>query len=129
MAATYNYGPISQKAVKLIAKYGKTVTLGAASQTPADANKPWRGPAAASDVTKTPKGVVASFEKSDIDGDAIKSTDAKLIVAAQDPALAGFDIKTVTYAIVDGSSIGAVYLKSAKPGDTELVYSFRLRQG
>lgn len=127
---SYNYGPLAAKAVALIAKYGKTVTLElASSSTPIDADKPWRGPDLDPLVSKTPKGLEASFEKNEIDGERVRTSDIKLLIGAQDPAIAGVDMERVLFATVDGVAYGATNLTIIKPGDTAMLYVIRLRQG
>lgn len=126
---SFNYGPLAAKAVKLIAKYGKTVTLQApASPDPADSARPWRGPAPGS-LDASPKGLVVSFDKDEIDGEHIRTSDLKLLLAAGDPALVGYDLDAVATCTVDGVSYGATNLKPVKPGDTALVNFMRLRNG
>lgn len=123
----FNYGPLAAKAAKLIAKYGKTVTLvAAASADPADSAAPWRGPAAGT-VTAQPQGIVVSFSKDEINGEHIRASDLKLLLAAGDAALAGFDLDAATTCTVDGVDYGATNLKPVKPGDTALVHFVRLR--
>lgn len=125
---SYGYGPLAAKAVTLIAKYGKTVTLErATSANPADANKPWRGPVQAAPLTRTPKGLVASWEKNEIDGEHIRATDIKLLVAGQDAQLVGVDIERFTIATVDTVAYGCTNVNPVKPGDTVLLYTLRLR--
>jgi hypothetical protein len=128
---SYNYGPLAAKAVAMIAKYGKLVTLEmASSASPADAAKPWRGPdLVAAPITRTPKALEVSFEKNEIDGERIRTSDIKLLIAGQDPALAGFDIERVTFCTLNGKAYGATNLSPLMPGDTMMLYTLRLRQG
>lgn len=126
---SYNYGPLASKAVFLIAKFGKQVTLEITPLTTSDAAKPWRGPGAAAVTTKTPIGLVSSFEKEELDGERIKSTDIKLLVAGQDAQMSGVDIDRVTRAQVGGVWYGATDVSQIEPGDTKMLYTLRLRQG
>jgi hypothetical protein len=75
-------------------------------------------------------GVVASFEKEEIDGSAIQSTDLKLIVAALDPALvaSGFDPALVVRATVASKVYGAKYVEPIEPGSEPIIYIYRLRK-
>lgn len=130
---TYSYAPLASKTVAIIAKYGKTVTLELGVLTAADAAKPWRGPGQpvppAEVPTKTPKGVVASFEKDEIDGERIKATDIKLLVAAGDAQMAGVDVDRVVRAQIGSTWYGATDVSQVEPGDTKMLYTLRLRQG
>lgn len=126
---SFNYGPLAAKAVKLVTKYGKTVQLTSpVSGDPADSDKPWRGPAPG-DTVASPHGLVVSFEKDEIDGEHIRTSDLKLLLPAGDPALSGVDLDRVASVNVDGVDYGATNLKPVKPGDTVLIYFMRLRNG
>jgi len=126
---SYNYAPLAAKAVALIAKYGKTVTLEFTPLTTADANKPWRGPGGAAVTTKTPKGLTSTFEKDELDGERIKVTDIKLLIAGQDAEMSGVDIDRATRCQVSGVWYGASDVSPIEPGDTKMLYTLRLRQG
>lgn len=127
---TYNYGPLASKAVALIAKYGKAVQLELdASPAPLDGAKPWRGPDLTTPTHVTPKGLVTSFTKNEINGDSIRVTDMKLLIAGQDATIAAISMDLVKFAQVDGVNYGADNLVPVRPGDTTLLYVLRLRQG
>jgi hypothetical protein len=123
------YTKLGNSSVKLIAKFGKTVDLFCQPLAAADANKPWRGPNLAGEVRVSPKGLVTSFTTKEINGERIKDTDVKLLVAPGDPTLvaAGFDIKTLAFGEVDGVRYGAIELDTVKPADLALLYTIRLR--
>lgn len=88
-------------------------------------------PVIAADVKGQPKGVLTSFDKEEIDGETIKATDLKLIVAAGDPALTveGFDPLDVVYAEKDSKRYGASLVQPVNPGGTPLIYTYKLRLG
>jgi hypothetical protein len=124
---SYNYAPLAAKAVAMLAKYGKTVQVQYdTSSAPADANKPWRGPVSAL-TTKNPKALTVSFDKHELDGERIKASDIKLLIAAQDTEMAGVDIDRVKFATVAGVTYGATDVSPLEPGDTRLLYTLRLR--
>ena len=126
---SYDYGPISAKALSLIAKYGKTVQLELiANGAPLDGARPWRGPSQATTV-KQPKAIQTAFDKDEIDGERIRTSDVKLVIAATDAALAGVDVDRVVRATVGGVSYGATNLTTVAPGDAAIVYVMRLRNG
>jgi hypothetical protein len=124
---SYSYAPLASKTVAIIAKYGKQVTLEITPLTAADSAKPWRGPGAAAVTTKTPMGVTSSFEKKEVDGERIKETDIKLLVAAGDAQMSGVSIDRVTRAQVGGVWYGASDVSQIEPGDTKMLYTLRLR--
>lgn len=41
----FNYAPIAAKAIELVTKFGRAVSLRRLNLTPPDPQKPWRGPA------------------------------------------------------------------------------------
>lgn len=128
---SYNYGPLAAKSVKLIAKYGAEVDLHFLAGDVLDPDKPWRGPDQTHNATRSIKGLVTTFERDEIDGELVKRTDVKLLVAAQDAGLAGLDIATATQASVikDGGAkvYGCSNLTPVAPGDTTIIYTLRLR--
>ncbi len=121
------YGPLANTAVSLIAKFGANVTLKLRSATPTSSSQPWRGNTTETEVA--PKGVVTTFDKKEIDGERILSTDLKLLVAAQDTTLTSFAPDLVVAAVIDSVRYGAEAYEKVKPGDTALIYTFRLRMG
>lgn len=124
------YTSLGNASVKLVAKYGSVWDLYVKpADNPLNAT-PWR-PEAAADIKSTPKGVLTSFDKEEIDGESIKASDLKLLVAAGDPALVvtGFDPLNVVYADKNGKRYGASLVQPVDPGDVPLIYTYRLRLG
>ncbi len=126
---TYNYAPLATKTVALIAKYGKEIVLEFTDPdaVPADANKPWRG----SDdlpITARPKCVQTTFDRNEIDGERIKATDIKVIIAAQDAQMEGVDVDRVLTGTLGDKAYGATNVSEIVPGDTSLLFTLRLRQ-
>lgn len=132
---SYNYGPLASKAVQLIAKYGSSVLLEFVfdSDVPADATRPWRGPNVGATQNYSPKGLVTTFDKNQINGDMIRSTDMQLLVAGQDPAVlqliaAGYSMDDVQFAQTSaGGRLACQNLSPIVPGDTVMLYTLRLR--
>lgn len=131
----YSYGPLAAKAVALIAKYGATVAMSFVGdlETPADASKPWRGQVQTGGQTYSPKGLVSTFEKDQISGDLIRTTDQALLVAGQDPEVLRLigdgraldDLQWVT--LSTGVRMPCKNLTPVQPGDTVMLYTLRLR--
>lgn len=124
------YDGLNATSVALIAKYGKSVTLFSEPTTPADPNKPWRGSSRDENnwTKKTVKGVEDEWEKEEVDGDRVRYTDLKVLVAAGDPALVGLDPEVVTGADMEGVRYAALRVGRVKPGDVNLVLTYRLRK-
>lgn len=131
----YSYGPLASKAVQLIAKFGANWPLFFAGflDTPADPDKPWRGPNQNSSVNYSPKGVVSTFEKDQIDGDLLRTTDQSLLVAGQDPEVLrliadGRDMDDVQFALSpQGVRMPCKNITPVQPGGTIMLYTLRLR--
>lgn len=133
---SYNYGPLASKAVALIAKYGANVPLFLLNDldTPADAARPWRGPAQADNLNYNPKGLITTWSDDRINGDLIRSTDQLLLIAGQDPAILqmisdGHAMEDVSYAITPAGRLSTMNISPVQPGDTLMLYTIRLRQG
>lgn len=117
-------------AERLIAKHGRDMTIKKDSRAPADPSKPWRGPnpnpltgyADSADV----KGVMVGFEDAEIDGDYIKRTDKKLLVACK--PIDAKDLTTFDTLFDESQVYGIKLMEVIKPGTTKIMYQFRARQ-
>lgn len=117
-------------AKRLIAKNGRAMTLRKLNRTPADANKPWRGP---SEVASTGYeyerpivGVIVDFTEEELDADQTRRGFMHLIVNAADHV--GFDLSKAD-SLLDGAQVWAVTMDSVlQPGETRIMYSFRVKQ-
>ena len=129
--STYNYGPISATATKLIAKFGAPVVFTKPGTTvPADAARPWRGSDPASVESRTVSGVVTAFEQKELN-DRIRDTDLKLLVSYNDVGWSGWtyeDMKNATRVqSSDGKTYEATDISGVAPNGTNIVMTFRLR--
>lgn len=128
-----SYQSLSAASVRLIAKWGKDVVLISEPSTPADAGKPWLG--SARDETQWTKvegvkGLPAEWTSKELKDSRITQEDVKLLVAGEDPALleAGLDMVDVTHVELEGVRLGAMVVDDLKPGDTNLLFTLRLRR-
>lgn len=121
-------------AERLIAKHGRPVQVRKLSRTPADDNKPWRGP----DVT-APSGyefdveataVVIDWTEREFEEDQTRRGSRRLLIAAKPHVLADPPVQLLKAdSLLDE---GEVYSLSSgsllKPGTTAILYDFQLRQ-
>jgi len=113
-------------AQELIDENGRDVTLIRFNQTPADANKPWAGPAdpdATPDATTTVRGCFVPMSgsglgKDTIDEDLLKRTSELCLIG---PGV-GFDITTANE-LIDGTVHKKItFVQELKPAATVLMY-------
>ncbi len=130
--ATYSYASKVLLAERLIGKYGREVTLVRRDRTPADSDKPWRGPAdPGTDETVTLKVVIVEFDSEAVDGTVIRRDDMRALVAAKDvtdalPTAAAIEEYD---RLLDGDDEwGIERAKKYKPGDTVIAYELHLRK-
>ncbi|MCC6425642.1 MAG: hypothetical protein IT435_02355 [Phycisphaerales bacterium] len=116
-------------AERLIAKHGREMILRKMSRVPADATKPWRGPATSTatgyEFAIDVKAVVVEWTEEELERDHTRSGSQRLLVAA----------KNVTQNLLEVDSLldeGRVYSLSKgsrlQPGTTAILYDFQVRQ-
>lgn len=113
-------------AQELIAEEGRAITLQTLGATPADATKPWRGPAAP--TVTTDEDVIGVFlpisSMDDLgfiakDDDLLKRADQVLLVAPTMVDLRNMD------RVLDKSVVWKVeWVKVLEPGDQVILYAF-----
>lgn len=127
-----NYTRLRALAVRLIAKNGRDISMIQFPRTPADAGKPWLGPAEGSDLTVTVRGVVIEYDVDEIDNELVKVGDKRALIAAQafeesdspaPPDLEKFD------RLQDGSDIWNVErVTIIAPGPSRVLYDVQIRK-
>lgn len=123
-----NYVKAAQKAKTLIEANGRTVTLYRKNQTPADAAKPWRSPAATVNVVvASPKAVFYPIEEKDEEGGLMRRGEQKMMIAHDsiDPAT---DLTDLDHVSDNGVIYKVVQACPIKPGDVMIAYEFILKR-
>jgi len=116
--ARFNYAPLATKALSLVERFGREVTMLKYSETPADAAAPWEGPA---DGTATSVTVSAVFEEDESrdDADAVRRGRQTCYVAADATTedLATFNKMN------DGGELREVHsVRVIQPGPRKVLY-------
>lgn len=121
MSEVYDYAPISATALRLIAKFGRPITVRAVPATAATAGQEWLGRAAPVDYSVQAVWVDRSSMKNQ--ATLAESIEGSFLVAGSSfPA--GFDPKTAD-GIVDGAlTYRIVEAQRTAPGDTAVLYTF-----
>lgn len=116
-------------AERLISKHGRSVTLAKLSRTPEDSDQPWRGtdpdPEVGYEFSLEVVAVFIDYNEDEIDGDAVRRGDKRLLVAAK--PVAGTDLLKADCLLDDGSVYGIIRGNLLKPGTTEILYDFQVR--
>src|SRR5688572_19152447 len=104
------YEDLQLAATEIMTEFGKPCVLFDEPTTPLDAAKPWRGSsrneALWTKVTVT--AVEDEFEREEVDGDRVRSTDLLVIVSGGDAGLGSFDVSRVTGADMEGQRYAAL---------------------
>lgn len=121
------YDRLRATALRLIAKYGRDVTVRFATDAaPADSTKPWNpSPPAFADATV--KGVVTPVEEQYVNGTTILSTDQQVIVAAQGLPSAP-DPKCLVVDSKDGATYKVTEVDPIEPGRIAVVHTIFMRR-
>lgn len=117
-------------AQRLIAKHGRAMVLRKLSRTPEDDTMPWRGtstdPEEGYEYEQPVVGVVTDYNEDEIDGDQIHRGDKRLLVAAKPNA--GIDLLKADSLLDEEQVYGIIRGNLLKPGVTEILYEFQVRQ-
>lgn len=128
-----DYTKLAATALRLIKKNGFQITVNKLGTTPADPNKPWRGPADNNNplaATETLWAIEAGLSESDA-GAVVKKKDipddllVPLLVAPElnTPSLLDYD-----QVIVDGQTCPIVQITQLKPASTVLLYEIKVEK-
>lgn len=123
-----DYARLAAMAKRLIEANGRSLVLYRTNQTPADANRPWRGPASMTSggTSRTVIGVNDDFTVRQEDGDKVRRGDKFFLIAAT--SLGGQEILDFDR-VVDGSDhYGILSINKLAPGSTALVYTVHARK-
>lgn len=117
-------------AQRLITRHGRVMTFSKLSRTPGTPTKQWRGPsdapASGYEFQIPATAVVVDYNEEEIDGDQVRRGDKRLLVAAMPHA--GVDLLRAD-TVLDGAGIyGIIKGSLLKPGTTEILYEFQIRQ-
>lgn len=127
---TYDYSNVATKAVDLVKKFGRSVTLVKYSTAIDDTAKPWRGTSTPRQATEVPTSGLSVQPSSasqlgitTMSMELIKRLDAIFIVAGGTVDLSKFD------EIKDGNIVWKIEeSETLKPGDTTLLYFFGVKR-
>lgn len=121
----FDYTTLSNTAQRLLRDFGRLVTLSKKNRSPADSNKPWRGPSAP-DTTTIAYAVVTPNNLMDEAGDIVRRGDATAYIAAKEVPnynLEQFDT------LIDGSKVWKIVgVDVLNPGSTRLLYVLSLKE-
>jgi hypothetical protein len=122
-----DYVKFAETAKRLIEKNGRTLTLVKADRAPADAAKPWNGPAEpGAPVRVDGKGVQWDYKLTEIGGDTVKQGDKRFLFATN--SFQGHDLKTFNF-VIDGTDEWSIAnAEIVKPGDTEIIAILQVRK-
>jgi len=133
----FDYTGVMATAKTLIDSFGRDMTLVIRDTNPADAAKPWRGPASpGTDITLVAKGVVvnpsssgSSFFGTEYVNDAgklIRRTDKAILFAEN--AVSGITMKNVDK-IIDGADTYRVdRVNVLEPGGSPIIYEMDIKK-
>jgi hypothetical protein len=123
-----DYARSAATAKRLIERDGRTVNIYRKQTTPADASKPWRGPAAPADIlVASVKGVVYPFESKDVDGTIIRLTDSRIMIA-HDSLVGVTDFEVLDWVEDSGVYYKIEHVAVIGPGDTRIAYDIKIRR-
>lgn len=123
-----NYIRSAATAKRLIEANGRSVTLIRKSRTVADATKPWRGPANATDASIGPlKAVIYPNEMKDERGGIVRLAGLKALIAhdSLDPAS---NLEDIDFLVDGAKRLKVTSAAIIGPGDTRIVYEFVLEE-
>jgi len=110
----FDYTNLRNTAIRLIAKFGRTVTKKAVTSS----GTAWNPTQSKIDTPLI--GAFVNFSKNEIDGTLIKATDKKLLT---------YDALILTDRILDDSiEYSIISVAVINPGDTKLIYIVQLRR-
>lgn len=115
---TYDYGPITAAASRLIARFGATVTLIKPGEVTGPENNPTVGPATEHEV----KAVIADYSALERNGSLIGLTDRKVMVEAGDVVPTQADRLRV-----GDRTLEVVSVKAIEPGGVAVYYEVQAR--
>ena len=121
--AGFDYDPLISKAVALIAKYGRLITLVDKVTSIPDADEPWNVTAGTDNTTQV-KAVITNYAEKEIDGQLIKQGDKRMTFAAQD----GIDFLSFEAVRDNGQEYKMKIMNPIEPGGSAIVYIARLRK-
>jgi hypothetical protein len=119
------YAAIATNVQKLIAKYGRTITLVTLTDsTVPDPTKPWR-PGVPLEATRDVKAVVKSFKAENIDDNMILTYDMQVIIPGTEVTTPPTPNDLVQ---IDGVAWDIINVRTVKPADIILAYILQIRQ-
>ncbi len=124
--AALDYAPLQAEARQLIADTGRLVTLEVLSSTPADAARPWRGPAApAVASSRQAPAVFVPAQGGDlglmvVSDELLKRAEQVCLVG---PAADGFDFAQCTSIQDNGQRWAVQWAQVLRPGGLPLLYA------
>lgn len=117
----FNYSGLVTTAERLVAEYGREVTVVLESQTLADETKPWEG-VTSSESSVTVPGVFYDYDSEEVDNDSVRQGDQKLVVYS------ATDLRNYSYVTSQGERWDIITVSQVQPGDTVVVYELQIRK-
>jgi hypothetical protein len=115
---------------RLIAKHGRDMTVRKFSRTPADANKPWRGPSPQDppgyEFEVTARAVVIDWTEQEVRDDQTRRDSKRLLIAAKPHPTN--DLKSADSLLDEGQVYSLSRGNLLKPGTTSIMWEFQVRQ-
>lgn len=120
-----DYIKLAAQARKLIAQYGRTVTLQRLDGTPGNAAKPWEGPA--TPTVAFAQGVPAVFVPASGADLGTKWVSAQLLASVSEVLLVGPDLvndfSNINQLIDEGQTFAISWVQMLKPANQTLLYA------
>lgn len=111
-------------AKRLIEKNGRTVEIIKVETDPADASKPWRGPADPSrTVVASPKALIVDVEEKDVDGSLVRLGMRKAYIAHTS---VNMDLSDTDFVRDSSRDYKVCKVGVIKPADTPILYELFL---
>lgn len=130
-----DHNKAARKALKLIKKHGRSVTLIKDSAAPTDPNKPWEGPSPYNNTKATATAVfvepVGTEDLSAQFGDTQRvqltpETVQIAFVSAAEDTVADYDLETFDR-VLDGDAVWQIqYVRVFQPGPVRILYQLAL---
>lgn len=121
--STYNYGPITATALRLIKKFGEKATFTRETSAP-ETDEPWNGSEPIVE-TQILDAVFLKYKTEDIDGAIIRTSDQKVLVSAVGVT---FELDQRVKLTRDGQDFVIISSAILNPGGTRLIYTLQVRQ-
>lgn len=114
-----DYDSLAETAARLISENGRNVTL--KRRTPATYSPSTGTNSGGGDISFTVKAVFTGFKSHEIDGEVVKRTDTKILIAGTEPAKGDIIVN-------GGISYPVIEVETIQPGGTALLWKVQARR-